>query len=191
MAGLGADDDAGLSPAAIMRHSGNIGHHGSPEIKSGLLTHPTAGRTDRLPMDLPSGSYVLPADVVSGLAEGNTLAGARVLDMMFSTNPYGIKTKGPAGGGVGIPHAGDPTHPFTGGAEYNKRGGQTHKVKVIVAGGEYLATPENVAKLGGYPDIQPDFQKALNHGHDVLDHFVLHIRKHNVNETRKLPPPKK
>jgi hypothetical protein len=35
-------------------------------------------------MNVYANSYVLPADVVSGLGEGNTLAGGKVIDQMFS-----------------------------------------------------------------------------------------------------------
>jgi hypothetical protein len=35
-------------------------------------------------MHVKANSYVLPADVVSGMGEGNTLAGGRIIDKMFS-----------------------------------------------------------------------------------------------------------
>ena len=42
-----------------------------------------AGRTDHLPMNVPSGSYVIPAETVGALGEGNTMAGFRILNEMF------------------------------------------------------------------------------------------------------------
>lgn len=48
-----------------------------------------SGRTDHLPMTVESGSYVLPADIVSAGGEGNTLAGFRVLRRTFDGEPYG------------------------------------------------------------------------------------------------------
>jgi len=46
-------------------------HHSGPIMSS------VNGRTDHLPMNVPDGAYVLPADIVSGLGEGNTMAGSR------------------------------------------------------------------------------------------------------------------
>lgn len=48
-----------------------------------------AGRTDHLPINVPSGSYVVPADIVSALGEGNTMAGFRVLNDMFGVQKLG------------------------------------------------------------------------------------------------------
>lgn len=48
-----------------------------------------AGRTDHLPMHVPSGAYVIPADIVSALGEGNTMAGFRVLNDMFGIQELG------------------------------------------------------------------------------------------------------
>lgn len=48
-----------------------------------------AGRTDHLPINVPSGSYVIPADIVSALGEGNTVAGFRVLNDMIGVQKLG------------------------------------------------------------------------------------------------------
>lgn len=48
-----------------------------------------AGRTDHLPMHVPSGAYVIPADIVSALGEGNTMAGFRILNDMFGMQQIG------------------------------------------------------------------------------------------------------
>lgn len=50
---------------------------------SGPLKAQVAGRTDHLPISVEEGAYVVPADVVSGLGEGNTEAGYKVLGSMF------------------------------------------------------------------------------------------------------------
>lgn len=185
---MGIDDESGgLSPSAIIKHSGTQRH--SPGLSTeGLLSHATSGRTDRLPMDVPTGSYVLPADVVSGLGEGNTLAGAKVVDMILNSGPHGMEVKAPRGG-ISLPH---PPHVYSGQSEFASGGEIDKPVKVIVAGGEYLISPKKVAMLGGYgsPD-GPSYDEAMKHGHDILDHFVLHIRDHTVKTTAKLPPPKK
>lgn len=48
-----------------------------------------AGRTDHLPIHVPSGAYVIPADIVSALGEGNTMAGFRILNDMFGVQQLG------------------------------------------------------------------------------------------------------
>lgn len=58
---------------------------GSMPFHGGLLVSHIAGRTDRLNVDVPSGCYVIPADIVSGLGEGNTMAGAKKLDHFLGT----------------------------------------------------------------------------------------------------------
>jgi 8-oxo-dGTP pyrophosphatase MutT (NUDIX family)/GNAT superfamily N-acetyltransferase len=77
----------------------------SPKFHVGPIHSGVSGRTDHLPMTVHSGSYVLPADIVSAGGEGNTLAGFRVLRRTFGGNPYG-QGAGPYGqkGGVyGLP----------------------------------------------------------------------------------------
>lgn len=87
---------------------------------AGLLHSDVAGRTDNLPISVPAGAYVLPADVVSALGEGNTMAGAKVLDEMFG--------------------------PQTAAAEAYARGGH---VPIVAAGGEYVVSPGTARKVGG------------------------------------------
>lgn len=82
----------------------------SRPFSGGLINSAIPGRTDRHNIDVPSGSYVLPADVVSGLGEGNTMAGAAVVQKMFGTAPYGVPlAHGSGGGGSRIPA---PPAPF-------------------------------------------------------------------------------
>lgn len=56
---------------------------------SGGIHYAGGGRTDNVPMDVDQGSYIVPADVVSALGQGNTLAGIEVLDEMFPSSPQG------------------------------------------------------------------------------------------------------
>ena len=90
-------------------------------VHLGPIHSPVAGRTDHLPMHVPSGSYVIPADIVSSLGEGNTMAGYRAVKMMFKGAPYGAYA---AGGGVGEP------------------------VPIVAAGGEYVLSPDEVIWAG-------------------------------------------
>lgn len=89
------------------------------QVHAGPLHSTVAGRTDHLPISVVAGSYVLPADIISALGEGNTNSGMQVVQSMFPTQPRKL--------------------------EY-ARGG---KVPIAAAGGEYVLTPEQVAAVGG------------------------------------------
>jgi len=49
----------------------------------GPVVGDTGGRSDELPVSVPPGSHVIPADVVAALGEANTLAGMRALESRF------------------------------------------------------------------------------------------------------------
>jgi len=53
------------------------------KVHVGPITGATGGRADKRPMKVPNGSYVLTADHVSGMGEGNTEAGMKKLSAMF------------------------------------------------------------------------------------------------------------
>jgi len=57
------------------------------KLHIGPIHSPVSGRTDHLPMHVPSGAYVIPADIVSALGEGNTMAGFRAVRTMFKSAP--------------------------------------------------------------------------------------------------------
>jgi hypothetical protein len=139
----------------------------------GPIHSPVAGRTDHLPMHVKSGSYVVPADIISAMGEGNTMAGFKSAKMVFSGTPY---TKG----GV----YGQSTSPY--GAMMPKaEGGATDGddlVPIVAAGGEYVVSPEEVGNIGG---------GDLDHGHKVLDAFVLKMRDKTIKTLQTLPGPKK
>ena len=63
-----------------------FGHSGgtTEKIHVGPIHSPVAGRTDHLPMHVPSGAYVIPADIISAMGEGNTMAGFKVANTIFS-----------------------------------------------------------------------------------------------------------
>jgi hypothetical protein len=59
----------------------------------GAIHSSVAGRTDHLPMHVASGSYVIPADIISAMGEGNSMAGFKVAKNIFSApGPYGQST---------------------------------------------------------------------------------------------------
>ncbi len=53
------------------------------KVHVGAIMGDTDGRADEVPMEVPDGAYVLTADHVSSMGEGNTLAGFKKLDKMF------------------------------------------------------------------------------------------------------------
>lgn len=94
---------------------------GATTMHTGAIKAPVAGRTDHLPVHVPSGSYVVPADIVSAIGEGNTEHGFDILDYMIKSRATGGAAEAPQG---------DP-------------------VAVVVAGGEYVIPPQAVASFGG------------------------------------------
>lgn len=117
---------------------------------AGVFPSSVPGRTDKLPVTVAAGSYIVPADVVSALGEGNTLAGTEAIERQFGSH----KPRFATGGGV----------------------------KIIAAGGEYAIPPEVVKKVGG---------GDMDKGHDILDRFVVNIRKKNIKTLKSLPGPAK
>jgi len=141
------------------------------KIHVGPIHSPVAGRTDHLPMHVASGSYVIPADIISALGEGNTMAGFKVAKNIFSQPFYGSGTPYRESGlpyGVPAPHRAE--------------GGEVNTVPIVAAGGEYVIHPRDVVKIGN---------GSLNDGHKTLDHFVLQMRKKTVKTLKNLPGPKK
>lgn len=67
----------------LARAYANGGH-----VESGPIVGDHGGRADTRPISVPSGAFIIPSDVVSGLDEagGNTQAGFRALERMFGTS---------------------------------------------------------------------------------------------------------
>lgn len=128
----------------------------------GFLSGTGGGRADTVKTSVPAGSHIIPADVVAGLGQGNSMAGAKVMERMLSTGPFGMA--------LGKGHARMP-HLAAGGA-----------VPVQLSDGEYAVPPHKVAIWG-----EGDQKK----GHDRIDAFIKAVRSHTVKTIRKLPPPKK
>jgi 8-oxo-dGTP pyrophosphatase MutT (NUDIX family) len=68
---------------------------------SGPIHSSVRGRTDHLPLTVASGSYVLPADVVSAGGQGSTMGGFKVLRRTFGGEPYDQRA-GPYGQNKGV-----------------------------------------------------------------------------------------
>ncbi len=109
--------NAGLDAAYRIKRAGGGPVHEGPIIST------VPGRTDKHNMDVPQSSYVIPAHVVSGLGQGNTLAGMEKIKAMFPDR-----------------HAARLAH---GGQVPNKG------IPIASAGGEFVVTPEQIiAKYG-------------------------------------------
>jgi hypothetical protein len=143
----------------------------SKKLHVGPVRSFVAGRTDHLPTQVPNGSYVLPADIISAHGEGNTDAGFKVMRRVFGGVPYGgnMLPYGQSGGPYG-----EPLH--------RKDGGETDAVPVVIAGGELVLSPEQVTQVG-------DGDMEL--GHRVLDEFVKRSRAELIKTLKQLPGPRR
>jgi hypothetical protein len=91
---------------------------------AGLLHSDVPGRTDQLAISVQPGAYVIPADVVSGLGQGNTTAGGKLFKLIFGED--------------------EPTHLARGGTANEKA------VPIVAAGGEFIVSPSMIKrKYGG------------------------------------------
>lgn len=125
-----------------------------PEVNkthTGPIVSSVAGRTDHLNMSVPNNSYVIPADVVSGPGEGNTLAGFEILKKAL---------------------------PGDDGSDDHTK----DQVKIVAAGGEQVIKPNQIKKIGG---------GSLDRGFQILDEYVVKMRKHVLKAVKKLPGPKR
>ena len=151
--------DAAMSITRMARRAGG----GMVKAHVGPILSPVPGRTDKIPMDVESGSYVIPADIVSGLGEGNTLAGLNKLATVFKAHPFSKpKRKRREQGGLA--------------------GFAPTAVPIIAAGGEFVIPPERVKELGG---------GDMNKGHAMLDEWVLGARQDLIRTLQTLPGPAK
>lgn len=160
--------------------------HPHPRHPAGMIKSSIPGRTDKIPMSVPPGSYILPADIPSALGQGNTMAGEKILGNMFKIGPYGSGETGKISGGhpariqanwMKTPRLIGKIHMADGG-EANGSG----DIPIIAAGGEYVIHPEQVKDIG---------HGDMDAGHRVLDKFVLGIRKRHIETLKGLKGPKK
>jgi hypothetical protein len=163
---------------------------------SGPIPSIVPGRTDRHNMQVAAGTYVLPADHVSGVGQGNTNSGFSILNRMFGMGPYGTKPQG-IKHGSGAPRPPHMQKPF-GSDEGGSRGhGQGQPVDVLTAGGEFNIPPHVVEAIG-YPIWQENMRlgkptgSPLEEGHEALDQWVKDFRhKKHIPTLKNLPNPAK
>jgi hypothetical protein len=162
-------------------------------LHTGPIKSPVAGRTDHIPLKVPSGSYVLPADHISHMGQNNTDAGmVRAAHMFGGQGPFG-STAPKVTRGRGAPHAPPVSRPppspsmkgifASGGKTFEGSAhGDDDGVDIMAAGGEFVIPPDIVEQIGG---------GNLDHGHQVLDEWVLRTRKEHKAKLHALPPPAK
>lgn len=156
-------------------------------VREGYLNGPGPGRTDILPITTKGGAYVLPADHLAALGQGNNTAGAAEVSKMFKLGPDGTYLGH-------LSHPGRPIMPklpqmtmprgMSGFAKTSKvgilqRGGHS-TAKIVAAHGEMIIPPEAIiAKYG-----------SLERGHREIDKWVLDTRKKHIKTLKGLKPPK-
>lgn len=118
---------AAMSTARAHKASGGSEEGASKGLNktfTGPIHSAVAGRTDHLNMTVPNDSYVVPADIVSGIGEGNTMAGFEILNSVFklAINPDDNQNTAPSNNG---------------------------QVGIVAAGGEYVIPPQEVQSIGG------------------------------------------
>lgn len=156
-------------------------------MHAGALHGMGGGRTDQLPINVGRGSYVIPADVVSGLGQGNSSAGHNVINRMFGTGPYGVGLARQGGSLMRPPSAPRPLSSPMGsmgksGLGFAAGGSVGDAVPIKAAGGEHVLDPDTVAKIG-HGDIDV--------GHKILDSWIKGQRAKLIKTLKTLPGPAK
>lgn len=145
----------GTASGGLIKHSG---------MTTGPLVSTVPGRTDLHLTKVPSGSYVIPADIVSAHGQGNSLAGMAALHKLFK---LGEAKASLARGGKADEHVGKP-------------------VPVKLAGGEIVVPPSNL-----HETMQRISGKklSLDQAHSAMDSWVVNQRKKLRKTLAKLPGP--
>ena len=150
---------------------------------SGFLAGTTGGRTDAVHTAAPAGSYVLPADVIAGLGEGNSLAGAKVWDTILRSGPWGTpQLQGRSGHSIPQPPRPAAAQAKGGDVQGGSEGAPT---PVALSHGEVVVFPEDVKMFARHFGGTDD----LKYGHRILDEFVMMERKRQIAKLKSLPPP--
>ena len=98
-------DQAVAAALRTARDSMKSGGSTKTKTHKGPIHSSVAGRTDHLPMHVASGSYVIPADIISAMGEGNSMAGFKVAKNIFSApGPYGQSAESLPYGASGMPY---------------------------------------------------------------------------------------
>lgn len=189
-------DVGGYTPPSPPYFERGAMHNVAEAHPYGFTAGTGGGRTDKNDVSLGSGSYVLPADVVAGLGDGNSLAGAHVWNTILGSMPYGVTPPKMVGhrGPPNPPHDAALMQGITGGGqqEHLAEGGQADEVPIKSADGEVLVSPEDVTRIGHFyaPDRERgDPAAMMRRGHRILDSFVKRTRGDTIRHLRSLKGP--
>lgn len=150
-------------------------------LHDGFINSAVPGRTDKLPISVAGGAYVVPSSHVAALGQDNSLAGANVLNKMFRMGPYGSAGAG-AMHGIKPPvqrmgmRPMSPTPP-----KFASGGASGEPIKIIAAGGEFVVPPHKLIEKFG----------SLKKGHAAMDNWIVSRRKKHAKTLAALPGPKK
>jgi hypothetical protein len=145
--------------------------------QTGLIPVPSSGRADTVTAAIPAESFIVPADIVSALGDGNTEAGARVMDGVVGKQAQSAR---PAGAGAQAQPVPIPGRKDGGKAPPPQDPGKM--VMIRISGGEYAILPNDVARVGG---------GDISHGHKVLAEFIKKVRTNYAKKIKSLPGPRK
>jgi hypothetical protein len=145
----------------------------------GYLHGNTPGRGDEIDTTAPAGSHVIPADVVAGLGQGNSIAGAARMQAVINTGPRGMPLPR-AVHGRGPPHPPAPFRDAKGGEVPEEKEPENTPVKL--SHGEYVVHPDDVVKWGRGDRMA---------GHAAFDAWIVKERKKQIKTLQKLPGPVK
>jgi hypothetical protein len=155
-------------------------------MHTGPIMSAVPGRTDSHHMVVPSGAYVLPAAHVSAMGQGNSVAGLNAAHAMFGPGgPYGVGAMRMGHGS--LPRPPRPMTNFARGGGYSEGGARGHDgqhipVECMLSGCEYVVGPNVVRAIG---------KGSLKNGHKILDAYVMHARKKEIETLKRLPEPAK
>jgi len=206
VSGISFKSGVSQKPPRVARADGGAipDHPFTPVI--GAINTDTPGRTDAHPTHVPAKSYVMPADIVSSIGEGNTAAGQQMLAKIFlplqaqSGRQITLMGQSAPFGAAGAPYGASapalkrkpmkpppPPQPMQetpavvaqGGVVGGKPGPGT---PINISGGEFVIPPEEVERLG---------RGDTNRGHEILDAWVNHRRAEHIKTLKRLPGPAK
>jgi hypothetical protein len=158
------------------------------------------GRQDKNEVAVGAGSYVIPADIMAGLGDGNSLHGAKVWDTILSSMPWGIQKPQLHGksGAPNPPHDAYLAQGVTGGGQQQnfEDGGEVPEVPIASADGETILSPEDVLRIGQFYSPPRDIEaypeshdRMMRRAHRVLDDWIKQERGRNIKHLKSLAGP--
>jgi hypothetical protein len=164
--------------------------------QGGFLNSSIAGRTDRLPVAVGTDSFVVPAQEVAGVGQGNSLAGARILQEALRIGPHGVPHPQEIHGHgpprpPGVP--GEVTREMFGYASGGSGIGSDERgiAHCLMAGGELVIPAHDWTDgIHDYRGVRSVGEGDIQEGHRRLRGMVKNIREHTIRFLRSAPPPK-